>query len=286
MDWFTAALIGAVSMALAWIALKKAQEKGISNTYALAGYYVVMVIGLFFWHLIKGTPLPFPSAWAWLFFILSAAIPVISNLLIMHSFERSTNPGLTLSLVATQAIWLFIAGVVIFGAGFSFLALIGVLLAAAGVAVIHYQHKKTGLRWVFYGLLAGVLNALYWVMVKGMKTYLPQYSSTALLFYLVLPSIFFYLLIGLYKKQLFIFSLPNVLIVILSGVIGTIANLAILFGILYAPNPGYANAISSSNALITLLLSPLVSTTSTLQLKHLASAALIVGGVILIRLAS
>ena len=286
MDWFTAALIGAVSMALAWIALKKAQEKGIPNTYALAGYYVVMVAGLLLWHLVKKMPLPVPSAAAFSFFVLSAAIPVISNLLIMYSFKRSTNPGLTVSLVATQAVWLFIAGIILFGADFSFIALAGVLLAAAGVAFIHYQNKKSGLGWVLYGLLAGILNALYWVLVKMMKSSLSEYSSTALLFYLVLPSIFFYLAIGLYKKNKFCFSLPNVFIVILSGLVGTIANLAILFAIISSPNPGYANAISSSNALLVLLLSPLLSSSSTLQLKHLASAVLIVGGIILIRMAN
>lgn len=286
MDWFIAALISAFSMAFAWLTLKRSQEKGLDSTYSLAIYFIVSVVSLILWQIINGISFQVPSLKICLFILGIGCLPIISNLLVMSAFRSSPNPGIVLALNATQTIWLFGAGILLFGANFSLLSSLGIFLVFLGVASLQQQNKNTSLRWIFYGLLAGIINASYWILLKKLQMTIPEIHLTTLFIYLVLPTIPLYFLIGKYNQKEFAISKSIISILIFSGLAGTIANIASLFAITTASNPGYAQATASSGVILTLVIAPLFSNSAVLKWKHFISALLIIAGVVIIKLVS
>lgn len=286
MDWFIAALISAVSMAFAWLTLKKSQEKGLDSTYSLAIYFIVSVLSLVIWQIFNKILFYLPSPKYCIFIFGIGCFSIISNLLVMSAFKSSPNPGIVLALNATQSIWLLGAGILLFGSAFSLVSSLGVFLVFLGAASLQYQNKGASPRWIFYGLLAGIINASYWILVKKIQFAIPEIHLTTLFIYLVLPTIPIYFLIGKSQKKEFSLSPPILGILIFSGLVGTIANIASLFAITSASNPGYAQATASSGVILTLVIAPLFSSSASLRLKHFVSAALIVAGVVIIKLVS
>ncbi len=286
MEWFIAALISAFFMALAWLTLKKAQEKGLDSTYSLAIFFIISIVSLIIWQIANKISFQIPSLNTSLFIIGISCLPIVSNLLVMSAFERSPNPGLVLALNSTQILWLFWAGTIIFGATFSVISFTGVFLVFAGVASLQQQSKSADLRWIFYGLLTGVIGAVYLILLKKLQMTIPNIPLTTLFIYIVLPAIPVYLLVGKYKKKEFKVSKSIFSILTFSGLVGTIANIASFFAITTAPNIGYAQATVSSGALLALLMAPFFSANATLRLKDLLSAFLIIAGVVILRLVS
>lgn len=283
MNWFTAALIALPLISLAWLSLKKAQQRGIPHVYSLALYFLVIVVGIAGWHSYSRTPFPVPTPMIAALFVIAAIASATANLLVMHSFEHSANPGLSLALLATQSVWLVAAGIVLFKASVVPLALTGVILVIAGIWSIHLKSTKVSFNWVWLGLGAGVLSAAVWVLMKYVQQLAPEYHAATSMMYLIIPQLFIYPFIGACRKHKMHFSAANLGLLLVGGIIGTFANVMLLIAILNAPNPGYAQAVTSSNIILTLLLAPLL-TKSTLTWRQVVATLLIIAGVVIIRL--
>jgi len=283
MNWFIAALIALPSVSLAWLALKQAQAKGVSHAHSLAQYFFFVALFLVVWHAVTRTPLQLPHGLATLLLVLSAIVTVGANLLIMYSFQHSSNPGLSLALFATQSIWITLGGIVFFGARLTLGAGIGVLLVFAGILSLHFDKKSADFRWAWLALAAAIFGGGYWLLTKAVQVTAPDLGPSSILFYQSIFQVIVFMAIGRCRNHRKDFALPVVKLLAVGGLIGAFANFMAVVAVTTAPNPGYAHAVIASNALMTLVLSRFLFGSS-LRWKHLFATAAIVAGIVIIRL--
>lgn len=287
MNWFIAALAGIVFIGAGWLILKKVQLRGVSHEDSLAHYFTFLSLGVLAWYALSKTPIAFASPLSSGLLVLAAVFAAVSNLLVLHSFERSANPGLSLALQSTQVLWLTLAGILFFGSGISLLAGAGILLVLGGIACIHVRKVTGDFKWGMLALGAGLLSAAYWVIVKGVQTAEPQLLASTILLYVAIPQIIVFLLVKRCRpsKKSALFSWVNLGLLAVGGLIGALGNLSNIIAVTNAPNPGYALAISASGVLLTLFASvPLFK--ARIHWRQLVAALLIVAGVVAIRIGS
>jgi len=70
-------------------------------------------------------------------------VAAVSNLLVMHSFAKSPNPGFSLALSSTQVLWVTLAGVIFFSSVVSGLAILGVLFILGGVFLVYVKNYRS-----------------------------------------------------------------------------------------------------------------------------------------------
>jgi drug/metabolite transporter (DMT)-like permease len=284
--WFDASLIAMLCISAGWLILKKVQLKGISHEDSLALFLVFNSATIIAWHLLSKTPFVFAPFAQGAFLVGAAVFGAISNLLMLHSFERSANPGLTLALSATQVLWLTIAGIALFDASLTVLAGIGILLVISGVALMHVRSLTGDFNWGVLAIGAGVMSATYWVIVKGVNA-ATGLLPTMLLLYVSVPQILVFFIVKKCRPRAKHqpFSLAVLGLLALCGAIGALGNSLNIFAITTAPNPGYALAVSSAGILVTLLASvPLFN--AKVGWRQALATLLIVAGVIAVRLGS
>jgi drug/metabolite transporter (DMT)-like permease len=285
MDWFTLALVSIPLLSLSWLSLKKAQQSSIPHTYTLGLYFLVNAIIIAAWLFLSGKGFKVPTPLEAGLFVFSSVATACSNLLMMHSFERSPNPGISVALLSTQSVWLTFISTLLFGTALGWGSAGGVLLVVTGVALVHLKGGHARGKWVFYCLLAGVLNASMWLGLKGIQTVNPSYGSETLLLYVLIPQIVLYFIIGQCKRHRLVWNRNVLKWSVGGGIINSMANLAIFGAVIGAPNPGVAHAITSSNVLLTLVVAPFL-TNATLNRKQALATVLIVAGIVIIRLTS
>jgi drug/metabolite transporter (DMT)-like permease len=286
MNWFIAAIVGIFFVSSVWLILKKVQMKGVSDEDSLARYFVFLCFGIIIWHLATKTPISFVSLQSGMLLLVSAVFAAAANLLILLSFEKSANPGLTLVLSQTQVLWLTLAGILLFNSSISIIAGAGILLVLSGVSIIHVKKAKGGFKWGMLALAAGLMSTAYWIIVKLVQAQTHLMPSLIML-YSSIPQIFIFLLVKKFKtkrskKKL---SLATWGLLALGGLIGAFGNTTNVFAVTNAPNPGYALAVGSAGVLVTLFASiPLFK--ARITWRQLLAAIIIVAGVVAIRLGS
>jgi len=287
MNWFIAALVGLIFISIGWLILKKIQLRGVSHEDSLSQWFFFVAITLLVWHLLSKTPILLANPLNSALLVLAAMFAAATNLLVLHSFERSANPGLSLALSSTQMLWLTFASIGFFGSVISLLSGIGILLVLGGIACMYVRKAKGDFKWGLLALAAGLMSAAYWVIVKWVQLADPHLIPTTILLYVSVPQIPVFLLVKKCrprkKKAHFSFAILGMLAV--GGIVGALGNVSNIFSVTNAPNPGYALAVGSAGVLVTLFASiPLFK--ARITWRQLLAAIIIVAGVVAIRLGS
>ncbi len=286
MEWFLFAVANAFLSSITWLTLKKAQDKGVTHEDALSIFFVFLILALLGWHAFTGTSLVFPPlVWTGVL-VLAALFAATGNWFLLHSFQHSANPGVSVALFATQTVWVGLFGMLFFGAAIHWLAGAGVLLVIFGVALIHVKKVTSSFKWGLLALLAALTSAFYWVGVMMAQRHVAGLLPTVILLLVVIPQIpFFFIIKRCRKEKKKKWSEGVVRLLGFGGVIGALSNLAAIVAVTSAPNPGYALAINAANVVITLIASRLLFK-SALHWRHALATLVIVAGVVAIRLGS
>ena len=210
-----------------------------------------------------------------------------------EAIKRAPNPGFATALRNCSILPVTVFSVFLFGSAFDLLKLAGAGLILAGVVALVVERKAAagargtgraaGKRWV---VLALVAVASYTLMVFGIKkATLLGFSAPEICLTIYIVNFAFFAAVcrttvraflrDKAKRRLF---LPVTLVCALFAVA---ANLLNVKGLQLAPNPGYHEAIRSTNLLfITLLAIPLFS--ASLDRQKMVGVAVIVAGMILL----
>ncbi len=286
MWWFTASIIGTFCIAGAWLSLKQAQQKGESNEDALIKYFIALCLIVLVWHLVKEIPILINNLWYIFLLFLASISASASNLLVLQSFKKSSNPGFSLALSSTAVIWVTIIGLLFFNATITLISGFGIIFVIIGVGFMHVRKINPDFRWGFLALTAGILNAVFWVIIKLVQSFDISISAGTLLFYTTLPQIPIFYIVKKLKgqKQKTKFSPKNVFwVLVVGGIIGALGNGLNIFSVANSPNPGYPLAIITSSSIITLFFSKIFFG-SRLEIRQVIATFLIILGIVAIRL--
>jgi len=210
-----------------------------------------------------------------------------------EAIKRAPNPGFATALRNSSIVPVTVGSVFLFGSAFDLLKLAGAGLILAGVVALVVEKKAAvyardagrtaGRRWVGLALVA---MASYTLMVFGIKeSTLLGFSAPEICLTIYIVNFAFFAAVcrktvraflrDKAKRKLF---LPVTLVCALFAVAVNLLNVK---GLQLAPNPGYHEAIRSTNLLfITLLAIPLFS--ASLDRQKMAGVAVIVAGMILL----
>jgi drug/metabolite transporter (DMT)-like permease len=286
MDWFISSILAIFAISAGWLSLKYAQNKGESNEDALIKYISFVILAVLVWIFFNKIPLVISNPFHIFLLILAAVAASASNLILMKSFKKSSNQGLSLSLFSTQIIWLTLISFIFLNGSLSFLSVFGIFLIFFGIMAMYLKNSGGKFRWGVLALLAGILATIYWVLVRIVQITDPSLSPSIILLYVVVPQLFIFIIVR--KKKAFSFSgnffLPSIILAI-GGIIGAVGNSLSIFAVSVAPNPGYSQAITSSYVLLNLFASGILFK-SKLEKKQIIAAILIFIGIVIIKLGS
>jgi drug/metabolite transporter (DMT)-like permease len=212
-----------------------------------------------------------------------------------EAIKRAPNPGFSTSIRNSSILPVTILSVILFGSQFHFAKLLGVFLILAGViALVIQRQAASGGKWIrnngrgnYWVPLAFIALAGYTLTVFGMKkATLLGFSppEICLCIYIVNFMFFAFICRGDFRsyfqdKTRLRFFLP---VALACAFFAFGVNLLNVKGIELAPNPGYHEAIRSTNVLfITFLAIPLFSASMDRQ-KIMGVISTVVGTVILV----
>lgn len=286
LSWFSLALSQIFLAAGVWLILRAAQTRGASNQGALLIYFIFLILIIMGWHIVNRVPLVFPPLFWSGILGLGGAAAAASNLLVLYSFEKSPNPGFSLSLAATQTLWITLIGLLFFHSALTLLSAAGISLIWFGIFLIHGWGSKTSFTWGMLALISALAAAFYWATVKLASMAVPNLSPSVILLLAVLPQLIIFATVRLPRLTLArVRTLPLICLLALGGLVGALSNLMGITAVLKAPNPGYPLAIVSANTLVVVFASRLFFKSS-LQSRYVFATMVIVIGIALIRIGS
>lgn len=210
-----------------------------------------------------------------------------------EAIKRAPNPGFATAVRNSSILPVTVLSVFLFGSAFDLLKLAGAGLILAGVVALVVDKKAAvaardtgragGKRWV---VLALVAVASYTLMVFGIKeATLLGFSAPEICLAVYIVNFAFFAAVCRKTVRAFLrdrdklrFFVPVTLVCALFAVAVNLLNVK---GLALAPNPGYHEAIRSTNLLfITLLAVPLFS--ASLDRQKMVGVAVIVAGMILL----
>jgi len=204
-----------------------------------------------------------------------------------EAIKKAPNPGFATAIRSSSILPVTVFSVFLFGSSFHPLKLIGALLILAGVVALVVERKasRAGQKW--WAVLALVALASYTLMVFGMKkATLLGFSPPEIMLCIYIVNFVFFFVVCRKELQAYVrdkarlrLFLPVAMICALFAVA---ANLLNVKGLELAPNPGYHEAIRTTNVLfVTLLAIPLFSASFD-RLKMIGVVTIVAGTIVLV----
>jgi len=210
-----------------------------------------------------------------------------------EAIKRAPNPGFATALRNSSILPVTVGSVFLFGSAFDLLKLAGACLILGGVVALVVEKKAAvyareagraaGKRWV---VLALVAVASYTLMVFGIKeATLLGFSAPEICLAIYIVNFAFFAAVCRKTVRAFLRDKPKRKLFLPAAVVCAVfavaVNLLNVKGLALAPNPGYHEAIRSTNLLfITLLAIPLFS--ASLDRRKMAGVSVIVAGMVLL----
>ncbi len=210
-----------------------------------------------------------------------------------EAIKRAPNPGFATALRNSSILPVTVFSVFLFGSAFHVLKFVGAVLILAGVVALVVERKAaangrdTGQagdkRWI---VLALVAVASYTLMVFGIKkATLLGFSAPEICLCVYIVNVAFFAAVCRKEVRAFLRDKARlrlfVPVTLVCALFAVAANLLNVKGLELAPNPGYHEAIRSTNLLfITLLAIPLFS--ASLDRQKMVGVAIIVAGMIVL----
>lgn len=203
-----------------------------------------------------------------------------------EAIKRAPNPGFATAIRNSSILPVTVVSVFLFGSSFHALKLVGGLLILAGVVAMVVEPTASRAGQKGWAVLALVALASYTLMVFGMKkATLLGFSAPAICLCIYVVNFVFFAVVCRRELKTYVRDgarlrvfLP---VAVMCAFFAVAANLLNVTGLELAPNPGYHEAIRSTNVLfVTLLAIPLFS--ASFDRQKMIGVAAIVAGIVLV----
>lgn len=286
MNWVVTSLLMFLSSIVYYLVLKLALNEKVDNKlYMVANFFFPAILFLII-NTITKTPILIPLKYIIILITSALVFSYIGSRTSYTAQEYISNPGYSLVIQKSYAIYTWIASIFLFQGEFSlrkFLAVIIVIFSAMIVSLS--DNKKLKIKnslWVVYSIIAffcfgssALINK--YIFLSGVV------SNTTILFWLLSTvfSISFFDLLISHKKIKSSFNKKNLFILLLIGLTATSFYFFKQVSEVNAPNVGYVSAINgSSQAFFTVVVALIFK--DHLSWKKFAGVLGITAGILLI----
>ncbi len=190
-----------------------------------------------------------------------AGLSFFGNIFVFRAVKESPNPGYVDGIIITNALLILIVSAIFLGAPITWLKAGGILVVLIGVLFLMIEKSQTQIatgNWKPWAFAAMISFGFMYIVVKAMTNvgFAPEQVLTVLFFFAGLGFLVVNRLKGI---SLRLGDTPKIVIVpiVLLILASFMDNLMDYFSIMLT-NPGYSTAISYSNIVLVLLLSPLI----------------------------
>ncbi|MEI7579080.1 MAG: EamA family transporter [bacterium] len=261
MNWIVASLLMYCSSVFYYLSLRYFQKKNINNTFLNWVSFFIYALAFGCYAFFTGIALKFPVK---LLLLTSLAIFLFSylgNSVSLLGTKTAPNPGYSLIIQKSYAIFTAIASVFLFDSKLTLKSIVSILIVVAFLIVMNYQKKskKVGNNlWIIYSFAAffafgGLALYTKWLLNEGITVM----SRTFYGAFIVMLFFGTELLLRIFiKKEKFVIKLnfKELILLILQGISLGLFNLFMNQAFTTAPNVGYVNIINGASiTLITLL---------------------------------
>jgi drug/metabolite transporter (DMT)-like permease len=165
----------------------------------------------------------------WLLMILVGVLIVIHNLLNFSS-SKYIPPSISGSISKFRLVWILLLGIVLLQESSNVFKIVGTLLTViAGIIVTQKMSKPKNMRGILYALLATIFNAIIIILYKLLFTSFNSQSLTFFIFFI--PTILNIFIMPNSLKRIYMLTKSHFGMVLLSCVMGGVANLAMNQGL-------------------------------------------------------
>lgn len=293
MSWWVYSLLAMLFTAIYTLILKWALNFKIDNfkllTYVFVGSF--LCYGFYSFVVLHGftdlmEKLCSPTN---LFLAVSVAgLSFFGNIFVFRAVDESPNPGYVDGIIITNVLLSLVVSAVFLGAPITFSKAIGIVIILIGVLLLTVEigqaQPSTG-NWKAWSFAAMISFGLMYVVVKAMTNvgFAPEQVLTILFFFAGLGFLITNKVRGIGLR---LGNIPKIIIVpIVLLIFSCFADNLMDYTSIKLTNPGYSTAISYSNIVLVLFLSPLFfpkEKGGEFNLKKWLGVIITVGGVLIV----
>jgi drug/metabolite transporter (DMT)-like permease len=281
MNWILACLLMFIFSNVYYLIIRKAQLNKIENKlYMVANFTVpcLLFLGL---SLISKNSLAIGLGQILVAFFGALLFNFIGSILSYSAMQKAPNPGYSLIIQKSNALYTTVAAIFLFGGEFSLRKFIGILVIIAFMVIISLpaekNSRKVGSAWVLLSLVTlfcfgsnNLLGKYFGLLAVPTFVYLFWFNLFTAIFSIIN-------LIINRRNVRFAVSRENLLLLFGIGVSVSLFYLFLQESIVLAPNVGYASAINASSIAMLTLLSALIFKDHLSTRKFIGVAGMIIG---------
>lgn len=255
MNWIIASLILFFSSVALYLFVRKSQLLEVPTAFNNLAMFALPSMIYLAVNLFQGNSLALSSIRFLLILFSAFFFSYLGGIFSLVSMKEAPNPGYSLIISKSYVTFTTIAAIPLFGSAITLknaVAIIFILIFSALIMITKSGKKKVeGKKWLLYSF--GAYFA--WGFLALMSKYLLDQGINVMvyIFYLTLFVSLMILTEIKTKKVKLTFNPGIIKTLILIGIFSMSFNLFIQIGYIYAPNPGYINAVNASSiSLVTL----------------------------------
>lgn len=259
MNWITSSLIMFFFSVFQYLLIRKIQKDSVSNKIINFMMFFPAVPILLIWVLLSKSQLILEGKYIILIALITFLFSYLGNRFSLSGIKSAPNPGFSLIIQKSYAVYTAFAAVVLFDSTLSLGNLISItiiILFSATIVIDRSEKKKDyNWKWIAYSIIAFFLFGNLALASKYFQ--LKDINPTVLVFYVFFfVSIFFFADLLLKGKSIkYKLKKSNVPILALIGISNGFFNLATQFAFKTSPNIGYVNIINTASITAITLLS-------------------------------
>lgn len=255
MSWILASLILFLSSVALYLFIRKSQLLKVPNALNNLAMFAVPCLIYLVLNMFQRNSLSIPTWFLFLIILSAFFFSYLGNIFSLVSIKEAPNPGYSLIISKSYVTFTTLAAIPLFGSELTLknsMAIILIVIFSALIMISKENNKKVeSKKWLLYSF--GAYFA--WGFLALMSKYLLNQGINVLvyLFYLSLFASIFILTEIKIKKVKVNIKPDLVKLILLIGLFSMFFNLFIQVGYVFAPNPGYINAVNASSiSLVTL----------------------------------
>ncbi len=261
MNWVTISTVVFFSSVVTYLLVRKGQLKNIPNIFINLAMFLIPTIILFFVNLFFKYSFSLSLHSYLIIFFTSIFFSYLGSVFSLISIKQAPNPGYSLIISKSYVVMTSILAVFLFNSPLTTTNIIAIILIVgfSALIIVNKTNSKTKLyksSWIFYTFA----TFFCWGFLALMSKYILNQGIqvTVYLFYGLLFASLAFIVQALIRKEKYTFARSDWPLLLIIGIFSGIFFLALQLGYVYAPNPGYINAVNASSISVLTLASAYV----------------------------
>lgn len=249
MNWIVASAIVFITSVISYLLVRKVQLNKVPNIYTNLAMFLLPTPFLFFINLYLKLSFSLSLNLFFLIFLTGILFSYLGSLFSLEGIKQAPNPGYSLIISKSYVVLTSILAIFIFNSPLTITNILAIaLIVGFSALIVIDKNSSTKLyknTWIFY-----TLGAFFcWGFMALVSKYILDQGIpvTVYLFYLLIIASSAFLLQALIKREKFKFRKEDLIALLIAGISSSIFNFALQLGYLYAPNPGYINAVNAAS---------------------------------------